>query len=590
MAGGHAPDAQRVRRRGGRQGTSPRRGPRPRRDGEARQASAEYDWREAPDTSLFYGRSMEMSQLQYWALEERCRLITLLGIGGIGKSTLAVKLGLQIQNEFEVVVWRSLQNAPSVEENLTSILQFFLWALRKDIEIPQNFDEKLSKLMECFRNHHCLLILDNIETILSSNGQVGQYRRGYEGYSQLFKLIGEVPHKSCLIITSREKPREIIPLEGNRTKVKCLKLKGLNSIEGRELFQQSGQFTATEKEWQQLIKHYGGNPLALKMVAAGTSELFNGNIASVLDYLQQGAFLFQEMRDLLECQFQRLSVVEKELMYWLAINREPVSIAELAADVVSSSSKRQLPHTIKSLLQRSLVEKSGEHFLLQPVVMEYVTQRLVKRVCQEIKEYGMEYRTSSIDSENQFPYPLFQTHTLIKATAKKYIRDTQKQLIVQPLLEELLTSLGSKKKRLFKLQNILEQQRYQAPVISGYAAGNAINLLTYLEVDLRSFNFSNLTIWQAHLQSVNLAETNFQNTAFDKSVFASNFKGIYTLALSPDGELLAMGDFEGQIYLYRTADRKHLLTFRRHNGCIMSLAFSPDGQTLASGGLDNLVK
>ena len=68
-----------------------------------------------------------------------------MGIGGIGKSTLAVKLGLQIQGEFEVVVWRSLLNAPPVEEQLTNILQFLLWVLRKEMVVPESFDGKLSR-------------------------------------------------------------------------------------------------------------------------------------------------------------------------------------------------------------------------------------------------------------------------------------------------------------------------------------------------------------------------------------------------------------------------------------------------------------
>jgi len=49
-----------------------------------------------------------------WIVTERCRVVALLGIGGIGKS--ALKLGQQIQTQFEVVVWRSLQNAPPFED------------------------------------------------------------------------------------------------------------------------------------------------------------------------------------------------------------------------------------------------------------------------------------------------------------------------------------------------------------------------------------------------------------------------------------------------------------------------------------------
>ncbi|MBW4609462.1 MAG: hypothetical protein KME22_20220 [Hassallia sp. WJT32-NPBG1] len=173
-----------------------------------------------------------------------------------------------------------------------------------------------------------MLILDNVETILSSGGQAGQCRPGYEGYGQLLKRVGEVPHTSCVLFTSREKPREMIPLEGDRTGVRSLPLKGLNLTEGQQLFQQKGQFTGTQQEWQVLIEHYGGNPLALKMVAAGTQELFNGKIAPVLQYVEQGIVIFEDIGDLLKRQFQRLSAVEEEVMYWLAINREPVSLAE----------------------------------------------------------------------------------------------------------------------------------------------------------------------------------------------------------------------------------------------------------------------
>ncbi len=543
---------------------------------ETRQQNPQYDWSEAPDVSVFYGRSEELLQLRQWILEERCRLVGLLGIGGIGKSTLAVKLGLQIQSEFEVVVWRSLLNAPPVEEQITNILQFLLWGLRKEMAIPESFDGKLSNLMECLQSNRCLLILDNVETILAG-GQAGQCRPGYEGYGQLLKCVGEVPHKSCVLFTSREKPREMIPLEGDRTGVRSLPLKGLNPTEGQQLFQQKGQFTGTEREWQVLIEHYAGNPLALKMVAAGTQELFNGRIAPVLEYVEQGIVIFEDIGDLLERQFQRLSPVEEEVMYWLAINREPVSLAELAADIVTSSSKRLVPSAIKSLLQRSLIEKSGEYFFLQPVVMEYTTQQLVELVCQELV------------GEKSVRLRLFKTHALIKATSKDYIRETQKQFIVQPLLKLLLETV-SQQHLVILLQDVLEQQRHQAPILAGYAGGNVLNLFVHLQVNLQGYDFSNLSIRQADLPRVNLAGVNFQNTAFDRSVFATSLKNIFSLALSPDGKLLATGDQDGQIHLWQVADRKNLLIFKGHKGVVWTVAFSPDGQTLASGGDDGLIK
>lgn len=377
---------------------------------QTRQENLQQDWGEAPDVSQFYGREEELFQLRQGILEDHCRLVALLGIGGIGKSTLAVKLALQIQTEFEIVVWRSLRNAPPLEELLTSILSFLLRVRTEDPVIPSSLDGKLSKLIECLRSSRCLLILDNAETILSSGERAGQCRDGYEGYSQLLQTVGDVPHQSCLLLTSREKPRAIALLEGEKSKVRSLSLKGLKAEQGRELFQQKGQFAGSEAQWSQLSKHYGGNPLALKLVAAATQELFNGTIGEVLKYAQQGVLVFEHIHDLLEGQFNRLSAVEQEVMYSMAISRKPVSLAELEKDLVTVASKRKLLEAMNSLLIRSLIEKDGEYFWVQPVVMEYVIERSVEHGYSEIETQQIEH---------------LRSQTWIKAQAKDYVQQVQ---------------------------------------------------------------------------------------------------------------------------------------------------------------------
>ncbi len=46
-------------------------------------------------------------------IQDCCRLLEVVGMGGIGKSALVAKLAQRVQDQFEFVIWRSLRNAPS---------------------------------------------------------------------------------------------------------------------------------------------------------------------------------------------------------------------------------------------------------------------------------------------------------------------------------------------------------------------------------------------------------------------------------------------------------------------------------------------
>jgi hypothetical protein len=331
------------------------------------------DWGDAIDVSVFYGRDTELTVLKQWLLQDRCRLVTLLGMEGIGKTSLAVKLAEQVQDEFRFLIWRSLRNTPPLAELIAEMVQFLSGGAV--VELPDSLDGQLSCLMTYLRSSRCLIVLDNCESILRSGEIAGRYRSGYEGYSELLRRVADERHKSCLILTSREKPIGIAAKESKTLPVRSLYLGGLPSIEAQKILRDKG-ISDVQVETKKLIDLYNGNPMLLRIAATTIQSLFNGNI---FKFLEHDTFVFGDIWELLERQFNRLSILEKRVMYWLAKNRQLVTLSELRQNGFATVSQRELLEAVESLQHRSLI---GKNFYLtqQPALLEFLNAKDMSRL------------------------------------------------------------------------------------------------------------------------------------------------------------------------------------------------------------------
>ena len=372
------------------------------------------DWGDAPAVTCFYGRTNEQAMLNQWIVQERCHLVALLGMGGIGKTALAAKMAQLHHSEFEFVIWRNLRNAPPLTDLLSELLLFLSASQR--INVPTTLDGKLLQLLKVLRAHRCLLIFDGLESILQDGSETthtrdyraGGYRAGYEDYEQLFTCISETSHQSCLVLTSREMPKELSILEGEALPVRCLRLKGVDWTEGQQIVQTKTALTGSAGEWAAFVERYAGNPLVLKMVASIVRDLFGGSISDFFKLLQNRSFLVKEVRELLEEHVYRLSKLEQDLLYWLAINDRPIAIEELQEGVAYPLSTSELMQTIATLQRHSLIEITIEpttHTAHSSLVLKYTTNSLIEQVSWGISQQPdknnsslMQYQTADPES------------------------------------------------------------------------------------------------------------------------------------------------------------------------------------------------
>jgi hypothetical protein len=127
----------------------------------------------------------------------------------------------------------------------------------------------------------------------------------------------------------------------------------------------------------------------LKIVATSIHDLFAGEIQT---FLEQDTFVFNGVRRLLDQQFERLPPLEVSIMYWLAINREWTTIAELELVLMPTVSRFRLLEALEGLWGRSLIEKRPGSYTQQAVVMEYATKHFIESFGQEIDKEKLRLR------------------------------------------------------------------------------------------------------------------------------------------------------------------------------------------------------
>lgn len=340
------------------------------------------DWGNAVEVSEFCDRTDAIQLLSTQIVEKQAQVVTLLGIAGVGKTALAIKVAQTISDHFDCVIWRSLRYAPSLEELLKTILQ----SLMQTDELPTSLSALMALLLKQLKQRRCLLVLDQGDAILQAHQLTGTYQTGYEPYGAFFKSLMEVPHLSSLVLTSRESPRELHCLDHPHLFVHTLA--GLGAAASQRHFDYHRYFDNHPADWAAFHHYYGGNPLALKLTVAQINDFFDGSRAESLRALKAGEFLLRPFQAAIADQLSRLTPEEHLVLAALVdpYSETPngVSLAQLKKAIPTPEIRRQLLALLDSLVARCLIETPKSplqkpRFKAHPIIQRYLKAQQADR-------------------------------------------------------------------------------------------------------------------------------------------------------------------------------------------------------------------
>ena len=240
-------------------------------------------------TTRFVGREQELAQLQSWlsppAPEQNtppCRLLTLTGMGGAGKTRLALELAGRMAGMMEGAVW----HVPLVDVTEARGLAD---ALRQHLNLPHAPNsELLEQLTELLSRRPSLLLLDNFEQLLSTRDEQDGEPSDLDAAALVGELLARAPTLT-LLVTSRHRlrleqerefpvpplqtPDVFQPLTQSQNDIYLTKLNGCESVrllveraqEARPDFQLTLKNAPAIAE---LCARLEGLPLAIELAAA----------------------------------------------------------------------------------------------------------------------------------------------------------------------------------------------------------------------------------------------------------------------------------------------------------------------------------
>jgi WD40 repeat protein len=519
------------------------------------------------DETELWGREGNRQRLLQWIRGDRCRLILLWGLPGLGKTALAVDLAQMLKADFERVGYLLLSDQ-ATDSGVFQALADWLNRGQGSQPVPDSATSLPQWIVHQCRQSNLLIVIDQLEALFAPQQLAGTNRAGRAGVVALLQQLATSQHQSCIICVSQEKPQDFAHWLGPR--VRDYPLQGWTDTAVKGFLGQQGEIRGSRQDWVTFNHRYGGLPLALKGLTSSLQDLYRGELHLFLKQADTG--LGDRVHQALQSLVDRLSPEEKQLLYWLALVQTPLTLARLREEIPAYPGTAAL----QSLIARSLCRVRSDSALADTVVdlPGPVGWQIIAQLQIWLEE---EIETEQLDWFHRLP--------LVTMTASAALQADQQKRLCQPLIETLALSLASMGDRQQKCQRLHQALRPLALAKPGYGPANLIRLYQGLGVDLRGADFSHLDIWEADLSQISLQGADFQSAHFRHTAFSTPLDPSPILAISPDGHDLVAADCQGRLWWWNLnqGDLVEVIELADPPTLITALTFSPDGETLAVG-------
>ncbi len=333
-----------------------------------------------PPTALI-GREHETGMIVRQLQDPSCRLLTLTGPGGVGKTRLAIEAAHQLQDDFsDGVFFLSMAGINSTEHILPTIADALGLIFSGSVN-PENM------IVSYLRHKETLLVFDNFEHILS-------------GAALLSQILQQVP-KVKILLTSREQLRLqwewVFEVQGlpvpEQVQPGMLENNSAIALFLQRARQVSRSISLTDKDAEALVRIcrlVDGLPLAIELAASWVRLMspaeIAGELEQSLDLLETNLFdvpsRHRSIRSVFEHSWDLL--IEEERSALMRLSLFQGGFTRQAAEVVTGAGLTMLSSLVgKSLLRHS----SPDRYDLHELIRQYCFARLQARPEEEARAF-----------------------------------------------------------------------------------------------------------------------------------------------------------------------------------------------------------